>query len=406
MTNADKTKNPPSAACYNDADGNAAQTDGSDGGLLSKWSCLGFAERDPTYWSQKDEDKYCVPYVTNAHLPFAAQNADQIATNKFGMIMKVQNKAATTPKWSVSKFVHYAAKLASMDKPRLAELPASNNLNQCNDKYVKSFEVKTPLVGTATALNPVFYLTPAVGGNNAADYYCYSQAGLTWAKNDPIVKNMDGEEFEIMATGTFSLLSLKARSKTATEPESQTVFEASAAIDRAGTRCGATYIQNMTLSGQWVEAVGVPRIRIKAEPAIPKLQALQVNFAGEWQPAASKSSYAAVQEASAKKIVLKLNALTVSTSVDSHAIREAGTKTKRYANFLNVNFGGISGLAGFSVGGLLGRDSHEDAVELPEGCEPTRLISGNDGPRMFSFRNVVNQKSAWKRFSRRCSRAS
>merc|ERR1719240_237902 len=184
---------------------------------------------------------------------------------------------------------------------------------------------------------------------------------------------MDGQEFEIMATGTFSLLTIK-------KPKSETLFEASTFIDRAGTRCGATYIQNMTLSGQWVEDVGVPSIRIKAEPAVPKLQALQLNFGGEWQSAASKSlkmlksSYDAVQEASAKKIVLKLSTLTVSVSVDSHAIREAGTKTKRYANFLNVNFGGISSLVGLSVGGLLGRDSHEDAVELPQGCESTRLL--------------------------------
>merc|ERR550537_1722958 len=128
-----------------------------------------------------------------------------------------------------------------------------------------------------------------------------------------MVQNIRGEKFEIMATGTFSLLSLSTDSR-------QPVLEASATIDRAGTRCGATYIQNLTLSGQWVEDIGVPSIQVKAEAAVPKLKALQINFAGEWQPASSKSSYNAVKESSAKKIVLQFNKLKVLVSVDSHRI--------------------------------------------------------------------------------------
>merc|ERR1719420_903320 len=144
---------------------------------------------------------------------------------------------------------------------------------------------------------------------------------MTWAKNDPIVKNMDGEEFEIMATGTFSLLTVKL----ATE----TLFEASATIDRAGTRCGATYIQNITLSGGWVkDEVKVPQIQIKAEASVPKAKALQVNFNGEWQHSASHLSYAIVKHANANKLNLKLNHLDLTVSIDSHRIHEEGTKTR------------------------------------------------------------------------------
>merc|ERR550537_309139 len=119
-----------------------------------------------------------------------------------------------------------------------------------------------------------------------------------------MVQNIRGEKFEIMATGTFSLLSLSTDSR-------QPVLEASATIDRAGTRCGATYIQNLTLSGQWVEDIGVPRIQVKAEAAVAKAKALQIKFDDQWQSTTTPKSslsgcffkepcYAAVQESTAK----------------------------------------------------------------------------------------------------------
>jgi hypothetical protein len=39
-----------------------------------------------------------------------------------------------------------------------------------------------------------------------------------------------------------------------------------------------------------------------------------------------------------------------------------------------VNLNGVSKLAGFSVGGLLGRDSHTEAAQIPEGCESSALL--------------------------------
>jgi len=239
---------------------------------------------------------------------------------------------------------------------------------------IKSYELEVKFDAEPVA----FKKDSTEGKADSADWFCYTEAGIAWAKNDPKVKNMDGQEFEIMATGTFSLLSIKTRSE-------KTVLEASAMIDRAGTRCGATYIQNLTLSGQWVEDIGVPSIQVKAEAAVPKLKALQINFAGEWQPASSKSSYDAVKESSAKKIVLQFNKLKVLVSVDSHRIHEGGVKTKRYANFLNVNFQGVSGLSGMSLGGLLGRDSHEDATQLPEGCDSETLKASEDSLMLSSM---------------------
>jgi hypothetical protein len=204
----------------------------------------------------------------------------------------------------------------------------------------------------------------------AAGYFCYGPAGITWAKNDPKVKNMDGEEFEIMATGTFSLLSLK-------EIASQTTtLEVLSTIDRAGSRCGATYIQNITLQGEWIQTVaGVPQIEIRAQPSVPKSEALQVKFENEWKPANSQWKREEVQLASATKFSLKVHQVSILISADSHRIHESGMKTRRFANFLNVNFNGISSLSGISIGGLLGRDSHEEAATAPSDCDLHSLLS-------------------------------
>lgn len=270
--------------------------------------------------------------------------------------------------WHWKKFIHYTAKLASMSNVKAV---ASSR------DPVKSFMV------TEATYAVTFYITSVTSGTGP--YYdqgkfCYTEAGMTWAKNDPKVKNMDGQEFEIMATGTFSLLNLKK--------SSQTLFEASATIDRAGTLCGATYIQNVTLSGQWVEDTGAPSIQVKAEAAVPKLKALKINFNGEWQHAASHLSSAAVKAADAKKLTLKLNELEVMVSIDSHRIQDGQLKSKRFANFLNVNFGRVTHLVGLSMGGLLGKDSHEAATQLPEECESAELVS-SDGSRMLSLVDMM-----------------
>jgi len=213
-------------------------------------------------------------------------------------------------------------------------------------------------------------------------YFCYCKAGIAWAKNDPKVKNMDGEEFDIMATGTFTLLSLQ---KLSSEKVS---LEVLSTIDRAGTRCGATYIQNVTLRGQWVEDVGVPEIQVRATPAVPKNKALEVNFDGSWKPSNSHWPYASVQKATSTRFNLKINQVTVLVTVDAHRVHEDGVKTKRFANFLNVNFEGVSKLSGISIRGLLGRDSHEEAAELPADCTSTSLLN-LDEPRMFSSAMLI-----------------
>jgi len=345
-------------------------------GCLSKYQC------NPGF-TAAEQNKYC----TFPAIPKAGSGTTFAATkdSKFWEITKGLVQTASDPldpklKWKLSKFVHYVAKLASMSNLLITATNSGSNYQQ---QKVESFDLKKDMTAV------VFYKNIADDGEagTANTHLCYSKIGMAWAKNDPKVKNINGEEFEIMASGTFSLLSLKTSQKT--------VLEAAATIDRAGTRCGATYIQNLTLSGQWVEDIGVASIQVKAEAAVPKAKALQVNLAGEWQPATSVVSwaletspfvYAAVYGADAKKIVFKLNNVKVLATVDSHRIYEAGVKTRRFANFLNVNFEGISRLSGLSVGGLLGRDSHDEAAQLPDGCESQKLLSEEEKVMLSSVK--------------------
>lgn len=244
----------------------------------------------------------------------------------------------------------------------------ANTEGECKKKPVTAFDIKM-----ADCAYRAFKGDAQVKAESTptSGYFCYGKVEIAWAKNDPKVKNMDGEEFEIMATGTFSLISLTYSST------HKTALEILSTIDRAGTRCGATYIQNITLQGQWVEDSGVPQIQIRADAGVPKLDALQVNFEGSWQPAKSHWSYASVQQASSKNIELKLNTVTVLVAIDSHRIHENGITTRRFANFLNVNLKGIHTVSGISVGGLLGRDSHTEAAQIPEGCASASLLNAD-----------------------------
>jgi hypothetical protein len=106
----------------------------------------------------------------------------------------------------------------------IAKLCAMNMLMETDAKAaIKAFDVNM----VSGAYN--IYAEVADKGNLAANIFCYIEAVMMWVKNDPKVKNMDGEEFEIMATGTFSLVSLKYRDT------HKTALELLSTIDRAGT---------------------------------------------------------------------------------------------------------------------------------------------------------------------------
>jgi len=224
-----------------------------------------------------------------------------------------------------------------------------------------------------TTSNATFYMTnycylDVSGDPSGSKSICYSskatsptKAQMPQAFNDPKVVNMAGEQFEILASGTFAMLDVNRFEESS--------LKILATIDRAGSRCGATYIQNVSLSGSWVKHLGVTDIHIQAASAVPKNVALQVSTdqGKSWQGSAQ---WNAMQNISfTRKLQIKLNSVEVEVSVDAHRIVEGERKTRRFANFLNLNVRGVHALSGdYSIAGLLGSDDHKSVAVTPKGC--------------------------------------
>lgn len=207
-------------------------------------------------------------------------------------------------------------------------------------------------------------------GESPGDWVCYSSLGLSPASadmpkafNDPKVVNLAGEAFEILETGTFSMLHVSAASNK--------LLQVDATIDRAGSVCGATYIQNVTLSGTWVSDIGHNKVEVRANAAVPKKQALQISTDGEenWKsPSELKLRNSTV--VGPVQMSLTLHAIELNFAVDSHRIVEGSKKTRRFANFLNMNLKGVRDLASsLKIGGLLSTDSHDEVSQLPADCK-------------------------------------
>jgi len=310
--------------------------------------------------TQKDVDKYCTKVQGAANQNY-----------------KAVYDALVTKGFSIPKLTHYLAKLASMvtDSETIA---GSGTAHQ-----IKSFEL---LVGSTPVAK--MFKEEATGGTGSDNpgYYCYSQKGIAWAKNDPKVQNIYGEEFDILATGTFTMLHVKAASKSLLNLEAQ--------IDRAGSQCGATYIQDITMKGAWVEELEVNHIQVRAKAAVLKHKALEINVNKTWMPAPKLARSSdltnglafAIPYASRQKLEIELHDLKFVISVDAHRIQEAQTKTSRYANFLNMQLDGMQNLHGLNVEGILGTDNHDSVTQLPEDCDKNFHFTQEEKP--FSLSHV------------------
>lgn len=196
-------------------------------------------------------------------------------------------------------------------------------------------------------------------------------AGGSMAKafNDPRVVNLAGETFDIMAVGTMSMLR-------ASTTAGVSALSIAATVDRAGTRCGATYIQNISIEGTWVqEKFGSSKLEVRATAAVPKPESLQVSLDGEtWKRPVEMNSWQSYGETVTvrpQRLQLQIKKIILDVGADSHRVVEVGTKTRRFANFLNLNIKGADSLtaAGLRISGLLSGDNHDEITKLPSGCE-------------------------------------
>merc|ERR1719156_402053 len=124
-----------------------------------------------------------------------------------------------------------------------------------------------------------------------------------------------------MATGTFSML--RATS------QKTVMLDISATIDRAGSRCGATYIQNATISGKWITDMGVPQVHVRAAAEAPKKRALQVSIDGDstwWESDVAVNQKPSLFTSTARRahedISVQAGDVSVFFYVDTHRIVE------------------------------------------------------------------------------------
>lgn len=200
------------------------------------------------------------------------------------------------------------------------------------------------------------------------------------AGGDPKVTNFAGQRFEILALGTFSFLSITEDSS------SSPLLSLHAFIDRAGSRCGATYIKNITIAGTWIsERENFRDVEVRAVPGVLKDESLQVAFnahqdlppsnASDRFRGASHVGYISklVKRASSREVRFEIHGVKVQVTIDAHRIRDQkGMPVKNhFANFLNVNVKGVKNLQrdGMHVNGLLAYDEHASASELPDECK-------------------------------------
>jgi len=180
------------------------------------------------------------------------------------------------------------------------------------------------------------------------------------AVGDPRVTNVAGKTFDILALGTLPLLRLAGKS-------SPSQFLAiTAAIDRVGRGCTQTFIQNLTITGKWIEDSSSESVVIRAVSQGPKEQALQVKSGGSWQSAAEMPISKLVAQAIPQKIMLKTHGVSVEVWVDDHHGND-GT-----FNFLNLNVQGLGAwnMRDIHIGGLLGNDDITEATRAPSDCIP------------------------------------
>jgi len=170
---------------------------------------------------------------------------------------------------------------------------------------------------------------------------------------DPHVVNMAGEKFDILATGTFSLLSLTK----ATEEN----LMINGTIARFGTKCGESFITDLEHTGGWLrKAYNTGSLKVRAVQDTPKQQALQINFGQKWEPLSDLQEMAHVSK-TADGIQFDFSRVSVQVS--------AGKHWRHGWNFLNLDVQGLASLDdSIRVGGLLGYDDHTHVLQADADC--------------------------------------
>lgn len=194
---------------------------------------------------------------------------------------------------------------------------------------------------------------------------------------DPHVTNVKGQSFDILKAGTFSVLSFHSSNWF-----QNTLLDAKIFISRVNEKCSEAYIQNLTLSGDWVKNMGHNLVQIGAS-----YSSIEVGFDGKWQSAKHiKSKRFSAYDDKTLLIELEQN-LTITVDILGHGwkLEDDGWKYKKINSdaqenvhklgwsFLNLRFNGVEQLIknvhGINYKGLLVDDDYREVSIPPPECK-------------------------------------
>jgi len=148
--------------------------------------------------------------------------------------------------------------------------------------------------------------------------------------------------------GTFSLFTIR-------NSLNSVYLALLASIDEVGGHgCGPTFIQNMSLSGEWLGKRN-SHVAVRVQHWVPPQEALQVGINGQWYPVSlAKENLEIVTKATSRFVRFVVHNVTVQASVGENTRRVDANKGY---NFLNVNVKGIDTKdRSVKLSGLLIRD--------------------------------------------------
>mmetsp|Transcript_48194 Transcript_48194/g.129880 ORF Transcript_48194/g.129880 Transcript_48194/m.129880 type:complete len:377 (+) Transcript_48194:125-1255(+) len=177
----------------------------------------------------------------------------------------------------------------------------------------------TPAPTPAPTPSPTPAPTPAPTGASAS------------ATGDPHLQNIHGERFDLMRPGRHVLIHIPRGMEKA-------LLHVEADASRLGGSCADMYFQDLNITGGWVDAMQIGGLRFRAQDASDR----NLNW--------TKFG----------KVEIKI----------AHGLTRKGIQ---YLNFYVKHLG----RAGYSVGGLLGEDDHEEAAMPSPACaQRLSLIQG------------------------------
>merc|ERR1719230_654156 len=225
------------------------------------------------------------------------------------------------------------------------------------------------------------------------------------AVGDPTMTNMAGETYFLDQTGTFSLLRAVEK-KTSEELLSlqADIVEAKLPFQIFKDPCAPAYIQKISLQGAWVKEDGkmdydtnetlrkISEVQVRANPWLPKEQALEIGFDNEWRKAAQFFNYSYIKAEKGKwaETTISLHGLQVVVQLVTLSSDAPWEKPYKGYNYLNAFIKGAQeSRQSLDFTGLLAFDSVKQRGR-PSGCSHSFEREAEEHDRTLSTVTIMS----------------